>query len=66
MVGPQVLPGMLDFGADAGEQLIVNDFALAVGLLVEVEDFDEVGSLAGQFLISHDVHVQLVEGDVVG
>src|SRR6185437_510412 len=40
------------------------DFAPTVGLLVEIEDFHEVGALAGQLLVSDDVYVQLVEGDV--
>ena len=64
MIGAEVFAGAADFAADAGEQLVVNYLALVVGFLVEVEDFDKVGPLAGQFLVPDDVHMQLVTGNL--
>ena len=66
MVGTQVFTGVLDLGTDVCQELVVDDFSLAMGVLIEIEDFDQVGAFASQFLVSDDVDVQLVKSDLVG
>jgi hypothetical protein len=56
----------MDLGTNVSQQRVVDDLALAVGLLIKVQDLDEVGPLPGQFLVPDDVHVQLIARDVVG
>jgi len=48
------------------QQWVVHRLALRLSLLVEVEHLDEVGGLAGQFLVADGVRVELIPGDVLG
>jgi hypothetical protein len=62
VIGAQVVASAPDLGPDVAQQCLINELALAVSLLVQVQDLDEVGLLTGQLLIAHGVNVQLIPG----
>lgn len=66
VVRSERLSGCPDASSDADEQGLLDLFAGALALGVEVEDFDDVGAFAGEFFVADGVDVELVAGDVLG